>query len=573
MKWFLLFSFFLVYMFRSSMILAQEVSENEILKHGFISPIDLSFGLYNTPVTTIEEFNKQLLEFYVPAQQFYTAYDYMVINDSLSRHEGNVLRVNYDLEGKGFKSYSFTKLHSSSEEQNTAILIIPGSDNNQSTLIYYGRGYHGNIAEVAYEKGDVYITVKPNEDILALHDGQRKMSYSFITNYMLNMGGSYSASYIINSIATVKYLQERYDKVIVIGLSQGGRAALLNSLQTSPDATVVASGFTVMRDKVEWAYEDQIIIPELLNIYSNEFIYERIKGQNTNYYFSWATNERGVYQMEAYNGYTADFFKELPNVESETHNQGHSFPNPQVGDFMSRIPFAAILLVSNSIDACFNELYLQATLPDNSNIESYQWYRNDSLLDDRSDTLSLIEGGDYQLVVKNSFGKIFATNTVSLSERNFNKKIILNDRIITAPKGYNSYEWYVNNVLSDNKVHDLVVTVPGAYYVVLRGEFGCKTSNIIHIPKEYPVFADNLTVEIYPNPNNGNFSVRLVSPYPEEVSIILYDALGKSIYERKYMKDVNSYTKEFAISNLNSGLYIFKAVSARNEQVLRILVR
>ena len=108
---------------------------------------------------------------------------------------------------------------------------------------------------------DVYVFVKPNEDFAAIHDGKRKLDYAGISTYLLNKGGSYSAHYVANSIALEKYLQSKYARTVVLGLSQGGDAALLNALQTRPTAAVVASGFSVLDEVLSWANSEQIIVP------------------------------------------------------------------------------------------------------------------------------------------------------------------------------------------------------------------------------------------------------------------------------------------------------------------------
>lgn len=65
------------------------------------------------------------------------------------------------------------------------------------------------------------------------------MSDNYIINHALNLGGSYSVRYLVDTMAIVKQLQTSYDTVAVIVLSQGGKAALYNALQSQPDGAII----------------------------------------------------------------------------------------------------------------------------------------------------------------------------------------------------------------------------------------------------------------------------------------------------------------------------------------------
>ena len=74
--------------------------------------------------------------------------------------------------------------------------------------------------------GGVYTFIKPNEDFLAWHDGNgKKLSGDFIWNWHLNREGSYSVSYLVQSLAFTKWMKGCFKKTLIAGLSQGGAAA------------------------------------------------------------------------------------------------------------------------------------------------------------------------------------------------------------------------------------------------------------------------------------------------------------------------------------------------------------
>lgn len=151
------------------------------------------------------------------------------------------------------------------------------------------------------------------------------------------MGGSYSTRYIVDIIALTKYLKTAYEKVVVIGLSQGGSAALFVALQAEPDVAVVASGFSILNNGPAYvAGVNQIIIPGFLAIYTPEYIAEIIKSQSTRYLFTYGKSETGVYRYETEARVTEEFFGDLEQLEFSYHPGGHVFPVDVIKEFLSK---------------------------------------------------------------------------------------------------------------------------------------------------------------------------------------------------------------------------------------------
>jgi hypothetical protein len=62
----------------------------------------------------------------------------------------------------------------------------------------------------------------------------------------------YSATYLVEALALAKYLGERYEPFGVAGLSQGGEAALLISLQASPISRSSRQGSRSFNGRPRW---------------------------------------------------------------------------------------------------------------------------------------------------------------------------------------------------------------------------------------------------------------------------------------------------------------------------------
>jgi len=307
---------------------------DEIFQYAFKKK-KIDFQVYPA-VNTLEKLTNRLDGMYFPVEEFFSAYDHLRLSGA--ERSQDVFRVDYQLADRHFSAFSYRRDAVAPKATGCAVLVIPGSGSNQSTPIFQKdtTNYHGDILEIFEPQCDSFVLVKPNEDFLAIHNGKGKLDYDFILRYLLNKGGSYSANYLVDSLAFTKYLKEHYPKIYVVGLSQGGEAALLNALQSHPTATVVASGFSLLSDRIDWADFKQIIVPGLRQYYSNDRIFDVIKNSNTRFLFTYGKKEIGPYRIEAEEGLVCNRFGALKNVECAIHPAGHAFDKELVRKFINQ---------------------------------------------------------------------------------------------------------------------------------------------------------------------------------------------------------------------------------------------
>jgi hypothetical protein len=320
--------------------LSNDDSAKKLKLFYFAFKADLYGGLLEYPtVKSIEEIHTYLQEMLMPAASFDNAYEKLNVlgHEKKSAGIGNIeiFSTQYELDGKPYRGYAYFK-KKKSKKGSHAVLLIPGSGNNQSSRIISNNpsNYHGNIAEVAGRRADLYVYVKPNEDFLSIHNGKNKLHYNFIIKHLINNGGSYSSLYIVHSLALTKYLKQTYEKVVVLGLSQGGGAALLNSLQSKPDGAVISSGFSAMSKTFSRGAFRQIIIPNLNAHYGVDKTYQIINESATRYLFTYGKLEKGIYGIEADHQYTCNYFMALSNVSCMIHSSNHAFPIHAVDKFL-----------------------------------------------------------------------------------------------------------------------------------------------------------------------------------------------------------------------------------------------
>lgn len=315
--------------------------EEELSKCSFTVPLIHGEKLLPA-ITTINDIYSANQSIFINVRDFNDAYKKIILlgTDSLTLDSGKtkILRVRFVLSGREYNAYAYGSGRSNCGQGKTAALIIPGSGLNQSQGIYNRdpKNYHNGIMDALEKRADdLFVFIKPNEDALAFHNGKKKLNNIFIVNYHLNRGSSYSASYIVQSLAIAKYLKSCYYKTIIAGLSQGGTAALLNALQSEPDIAIVASGYSVISEKAEGSGFDQIIIPGLYARWIERTkLVSAISKTRTHFLFTWGKQETGEYRIEAEEQRSCKILMGLPNVRCAIHNGGHIFPVEEIGAYL-----------------------------------------------------------------------------------------------------------------------------------------------------------------------------------------------------------------------------------------------
>jgi hypothetical protein len=198
--------------------------------------------------------------------------------------------------------------------------------------------YHFGIYEGLQDFDKIFVLIKPNEDALAWHDGNsHKVSGDAIWNWHVNRGGSYSVSYLVQAMAAMHWLKDCYGRTAVVGLSQGGAAAMLIALQSSPDFTVVAAGHSLFFNDVEWSGPNQLVgVPGYAQLETAQAFRIAIRSSSSSWLFSWGLTDGDFHGMEARTRATAGVIQDLPNVEIAIHPGAHVFPVPDLQAFFRR---------------------------------------------------------------------------------------------------------------------------------------------------------------------------------------------------------------------------------------------
>ncbi len=116
------------------------------------------------------------------------------------------------------------------------------------------------------------------------------------------------------------------------------------------------------------------------------------------------------------------------------------------------------------------------------------------------------------------------------------------------------------------------------YSVIVTNDNGCETEETITVFFDFSqclgITAHEYfgTIYIYPNPNDGNFSLR-VENYSGDLDIMVTDLTGKVLYREQSTGIRGSFKKELHLNELPTGVYLIRLMSDSHIYHEKIIIR
>lgn len=121
-----------------------------------------------------------------------------------------------------------------------------------------------------------------------------------------------------------------------------------------------------------------------------------------------------------------------------------------------------------------------------------------------------------------------------------------------------SYAWYLDgNLLPNDTTNEITVSVDGVYTVIITDLNGCiaLSENFNYLGTGIKNTNTSNDLVIYPNPNNGNFTIKTDKKIQ---SITVFNLEGKEVFNS------NSGKKDVELKNLTSGIYLLEIETNNN---------
>jgi len=81
-------------------------------------------------------------------------------------------------------------------------------------------------------------------------------------------------------------------------------------------------------------------------------------------------------------------------------------------------------------------------------------------------------------------------------------------------------------------------------------------------------FAD---IEVYPNPNKGNFTIELNATNSNNIQVDVFDMRGRQIYNRNFINK-GSFNQNINLDKAQSGIYLVSITDGTKKTVRKIIV-
>lgn len=136
-------------------------------------------------------------------------------------------------------------------------------------------------------------------------------------------------------------------------------------------------------------------------------------------------------------------------------------------------------------------------------------------------------------------------------------------------------QWYFNGTKIEGATQSsVVITKSGTYSVTVTNSAGCSSAstNYAAIKTDVPVIQTvDFSCKVYPNPNNGLFTVEIESSQSNPLALELFSADGKLVAKQKMKFTSGSQTIQFGKTSLVNGVYTLQ-VKFGNQIVSRKLI-
>jgi len=146
----------------------------------------------------------------------------------------------------------------------------------------------------------------------------------------------------------------------------------------------------------------------------------------------------------------------------------------------------------------------------------------------------------------------------------------LNSATLNAGGGFSSYLWSTSAT-----TQSINVTNNGAYYVTCIDQNGCVSTDTMNIVFSLGVFNTNgseTTMQLYPNPSNGNFNVSINNLETTDLVVNVIDMNGKMVYNQVVGTVSGSAILPFNLTGLSAGTYNMQFIANGKTSTMRFIV-
>lgn len=135
-------------------------------------------------------------------------------------------------------------------------------------------------------------------------------------------------------------------------------------------------------------------------------------------------------------------------------------------------------------------------------------------------------------------------------------------------------QWYLNGVLIAGATSQTYTVTQNGNYTDIVTVSSCSSapSNIVAVLTGITEYTEGATLNIYPNPNNGEFTVSFTADTKKSYQIKLFNNLGQLVYMKTLTDITGNYSEHIDITTMAKGVYMFSLVNGNTEVAKKMIV-
>jgi len=141
---------------------------------------------------------------------------------------------------------------------------------------------------------------------------------------------------------------------------------------------------------------------------------------------------------------------------------------------------------------------------------------------------------------------------------------LVGDSLVTG-EGFGTYRWYLNGVFIESTTSPTYKpTQSGSWSVDFYN--GCLTPRSAAVNVVITGIKNNkldISIAIIPNPNNGQFDIKITSPKNDKYSVSMYNVTGQEIIKNEMNIQTGVNVKRFTLDHIEKGVY-FIAITGKD---------
>ncbi len=147
---------------------------------------------------------------------------------------------------------------------------------------------------------------------------------------------------------------------------------------------------------------------------------------------------------------------------------------------------------------------------------------------------------------------------------------------MSTTAGFASYQWYFNgNPIPGANASSYTATQSGGYSVTVTNGSGCDASSTVFtfiFVAVNPANASSFGLVVFPNPNDGRFTIQLDLERDRNVALGIYDLAGKQVWNQSGDLPYGEWKQGLDLSHLSKGTYLLQVISEGQKVTRKIVV-